>query len=238
MIKLPSKEKIFFLKNIFIKGVIWFFIISVFITFSLKYINPPVTSLMVLRLIDPVKPKGKRRIVKRWIPYAKISQNMVRAAVAGEDNNFALHHGVDLEAIGEAVKYNKKLKNKNRKRGASTISQQTAKNLFLWPSRSYLRKGLELYFTFLIEMMWSKKRIMEVYLNVIEVGNGIYGVEAAARYYYKKRADNLTRSEAALIAASFPSPLQNNPAKPGNYLVRRQQLILRLMEINGRIKLE
>lgn len=151
---------------------------------------------------------------------------MVLAAVAAEDNNFLNHHGFDFEAIEKAEEHNKKSK---RIRGASTISQQTCKNVYLWIDRNYVRKGLEVYYTFLVETLWNKKRIMEVYLNSIEMGNGIFGVEAASRTYFKKPASQLTRAEAALLVASFPNPRRRNPGTPGQYLINRQQLILSLM---------
>jgi monofunctional biosynthetic peptidoglycan transglycosylase len=163
-----------------------------------------------------------------------ISPNMPRAVIASEDNNFQKHHGIDFEAIKKARELNKKRK---RKLGASTISQQTAKNVFLWPDRTWLRKGMEVYFTGLIEIFWGKRRIMEVYLNVIEMGDGIYGVEMASQKFFRKPASNLTRSEAALIAAVLPNPRRWSPAKPSSYIQRRQQNILRVMGQVGKIEL-
>jgi monofunctional biosynthetic peptidoglycan transglycosylase len=170
----------------------------------------------------------------KWVTIDKISPNMVLAAVAAEDNNFMIHHGFDFEAIEKAEEHNKRSR---RIRGASTISQQTSKNVFLWLGRNYLRKGLEVYYTFLVETVWSKKRIMEVYLNSIEMGDGIFGIEAASRAYFKKPASQLTRGEAAFIAASFPNPRKRNPASPNTYLINRQQLILSLMNKIGRVDL-
>jgi monofunctional biosynthetic peptidoglycan transglycosylase len=148
--------------------------------------------------------------------------------MASEDQLFLEHFGFDLEAIKKAYKNNN---NKKRKitRGASTISQQVAKNVFLWPGRSWLRKGFEVYFTFLIEVCWSKERIMEVYLNVIEMGNGIYGAEAASEYYFKKNASMLNRDQAALIAAVLPNPLRWSPIKPSKYILKRKEWIKRNM---------
>ena len=151
---------------------------------------------------------------------------MIQAVVAAEDNRFLEHWGIDVEAIEKAVEHNKRHR---RKHGASTITQQTAKNVFLWPARTYTRKALEFYFTTMIELTWSKKRIMEVYLNVIETGDGIYGAEAAAQKYFHKPASKLTRGEAALIAAALPNPRKRNPAAPSDYLWRRQARILDLM---------
>jgi len=156
----------------------------------------------------------------------KISPHMIQAVVAAEDNRFLEHWGIDVEAIEKAVEHNKRYR---RKRGASTITQQTAKNVFLWPARTYTRKAFEFYFTTMIELTWSKKRIMEVYLNVIETGDGIYGVEAAAQKYFHKPASKLTRGEAALIAATLPNPRKRNPAAPTSYMLKRQARILDLM---------
>ena len=159
---------------------------------------------------------------------------MVQAAIAAEDNNFVNHFGIDFKAIEKAYEYNKRGK---RIRGASTITQQTCKNIFLWQNRTYVRKALEVYFTLTVELFWSKKRIMEVYLNSIEMGDGIYGIEAASQYYFKKPASKLTPGEAALIAAIFPNPRHRNPAAPNAYLLNRQKTILNLMYKIGKINL-
>ena len=151
---------------------------------------------------------------------------MQRAVIKAEDYKFYQHNGFDFEAIQKAIEYNKTHK---RKIGASTISQQTAKNVFLWPSRSWIRKGLEVYFTVLIEFFWSKERIMEVYLNSIEMGEGIYGVEAVAQEHFNKPAYKLTKRQAALIAATLPNPRKFNSAKPSPYMIKRQAKILSLM---------
>ncbi len=166
------------------------------------------------------------KLEKTWVPIGEISKHMVQAVVASEDQKFLEHSGFDLEAIEEALKENESGK---RLRGGSTISNQTAKNVFLWPGRNYLRKGLEAYFTVLIELIWSKERIMEVYLNVIEVGDGVYGVEAAAQKYYNKPAAQLNRNEAAMIAAILPNPQLWSPARPTAYNYKRQSWILRNM---------
>ena len=151
---------------------------------------------------------------------------MIQAAIAAEDNNFVHHFGIDYEAVQKAYEHNKHGK---RMQGASTITQQTSKNVFLWIGRTYVRKGLEVYYTYLTEVIWGKERIMEVYLNSIEMGDGIFGIEAASQTYFHKHASRLTRSEAALIAAAFPNPRKRNPASPGGYLVNRQQSIMVLM---------
>jgi len=160
---------------------------------------------------------------------------MVQAVVASEDNLFLDHWGVDFKAIEKAIEHNE---HSRRKHGASTITQQTAKNLFLWPSRTYLRKGFELYFTGLMELIWSKKRIMEVYLNIIETGDGIYGVESAANSYFKKPAMKLSKGEAVLIAVSLPDPRRRNPVKPSRYMLQRQAEILDLMDKIEQVKFD
>ena len=149
------------------------------------------------------------------------------AVMASEDQRFLEHHGFDLDAIEKAAKHNK---TSARKHGASTISQQTAKNVFLWPGRSWLRKGLEAYFTMLIELMWSKERIMEVYLNSIEMGNGIYGVEAVAKEHFGCSASELTRANCALIAATLPNPRKFSSKSPSDYIVRRKAAIMKQMK--------
>ena len=157
---------------------------------------------------------------------------MPLAVLCSEDQLFMEHNGFDMKAIEKALEYNDKKKGK-KLRGGSTISQQTAKNVFLWQGRSWLRKGLEAYFTLLIEVMWSKERIMEVYLNVIEMGDGIYGTEAAAQEYFQKSAAKLTASQAALIAAVLPNPRKWSPANPTGYIKKKQQWILRQMGYHG-----
>jgi len=190
---------------------------------------------MVKRMFQHDEKKGDFRFEKDWADIDEISPNMVQAVVAAEDNNFMTHFGVDWEAIQKARQINK---HSRIKHGASTITQQTAKNVFLFPSRTYFRKGLELYFTFLIEICWSKERIMEVYLNVIEMGRGIYGVEAASQFYYKKSAKKLSKREAAMFATILPSPLKRNPAKPSRYMVAFQARIIGLMDKIGPVELK
>ncbi len=213
--------------------VLFFFASTLFAEVIFTFINPPVTPLMLHRVIEQKLNGKKARLHKKWMPLEKISPNMVRAVVASEDNRFLEHWGIDVKAIEKAVQYNKRHK---RKHGASTITQQVAKNVFLWPARTWLRKGFELYFTVTIDLIWSKRRIMEVYLNVIETGDGIYGTEAASRKYFHKSANKLTRGEAALIAACLPNPRKRNPAAPTPYLLRRQGRILNLMNKIGDVK--
>lgn len=184
----------------------------------LRWVLPPLT------LTQLNSWAGGHGLTRDYVPAKKISQHLKLAVIAAEDQLFASHNGFDWAGIEQAVAHNKK--KKKRIRGASTISQQTAKNVFLWQGRSWLRKGLEVYFTVLIELCWSKERILEVYLNVIETGPGTFGAEAAARRYYNKSAAKLTRMEAARIAACLPNPkkLRANPASP--YITRRANWIV------------
>ena len=169
----------------------------------------------------------KLKLKHKWIPLEEMSPKMPMAVIASEDNRFPDHHGFDLIEINKAIKE----RERGRHRGASTISQQTAKNVFLWPSSSWIRKGFEAYFTVLIELFWSKERIMEVYLNSIEMGDGIYGVEAVAHEHFGKKASELTAGECALIAATLPNPLKYDSAHPSRYMLKRKSHILRLMRV-------
>jgi monofunctional biosynthetic peptidoglycan transglycosylase len=187
-----------------------------------RFVNPPFTWLMVQRGFER-KAAGKDwKIDKQWVDFDQIADPMKRAAVAAEDQTFLENHGFDFKAIQRAIRKNAKSK---KLIGGSTITQQTAKNVFLYPGRSMIRKGLEAWFTVLIETFWSKKRVMEVYLNVIEMGDGIYGIEAASQAYFNKPASKLTNRQAAAIAVIFPSPLKWSATKPTRYLKRRQYLI-------------
>lgn len=216
--------------------VIVYFVSSFFFVILYKYVNPPVTPLMVIRVVQQSWNGQTVRLKKAWIPLDRISPALPLAVVASEDNLFTEHSGFDFESIEKAREYNAKKQGK-KVRGASTISQQTAKNVFLWPGRSWLRKGLEAYFTVLIEVIWGKHRIMEVYLNVIETGKGIYGMEQACQTYYGRSCSGITRGQAALIAAILPNPLKWNPASPTPYLIGRQQWILWNMNNIGRVEL-
>jgi monofunctional biosynthetic peptidoglycan transglycosylase len=205
--------------------IIIYFASSLVFVFLYKYINPPLTPLMVIRIAEQSFGGQTIKLKKDWISIDKMAPGMPLAVIASEDNLFMEHSGFDFESIEKAREYNAKKQGK-KMRGASTISQQTAKNVFLWPQRSWVRKGLEVYFTVLIEFVWGKKRIMEVYLNVIETGKGIYGVEAASQSFFGKSASSISRSEAALIAAVLPNPLKWSPASPTPYIRGRQQWIL------------
>lgn len=214
------------------KVILWFVLVTVIWVLAYRFINPPITLLMVQRNWERKANDKPAKTDKKWVDFAAISDNMKRAAVSAEDQLFLQHMGFDIKAIEKAYASNAKKKSK-KIRGGSTISQQTAKNVFLWPGRSYIRKAFEAYFTLLIELLWSKERILEVYLNVIEMGDGIYGAEAAAQAYYGKSCKNLTRSEAALIAACFPNPLRWTPKKPTSYIRHKQYLIIRNMRRLG-----
>ena len=209
---------------------LFLFIFSVIVPLSYRWINPPVTPLMLIRKITDDAP-----IQKKWVDIKDISPHLVSSAVAAEDNHFLGHRGFDLIAIEKAVKERQSGK---RKRGASGITQQTAKNVFLWQNQSWVRKALESYFTVLIELFWSKERIMEVYLNVIEMGNGIYGCEMASQIYFKKSAKTLSLHQAALITASYPNPRKWNPSKPTPYLTKRSLEIARLTKLIGKINFD
>lgn len=228
-------QVIFWFIKIIKACLIVFFIASFYFTICFSFIPPRRTPLMLKRQLEQSEKKEKYDFRHEWVPIEQISPYLIQAVVATEDNRFLKHYGIDLGAIKKARAYNQK--SIPRKRGASTISQQTAKNVFLWPARTYMRKGFEVYFTLLIETVWTKKRIMEVYLNMIEMGPGIYGAEAAARYYFNKPAYKLTKHEAALIAVSLPNPWKRNPAKPTKYMLQRQQHILSLMRKIGTIDL-
>lgn len=195
-----------------------------------RWVPVPFSGLMVQRRVQSWssdKPYASR---KNWVPLDDIASCMGVAVIAGEDQNFPDHFGFDWKAIEKAVEHNEKSR---RKRGASTVSMQTAKNLFLWETRSWVRKGLEAYFTLLIETGWSKKRILEVYLNIVEFGDGIYGVEAASRAYFGKPAKRLTSSEAALLAAVLPNPHKYRVNAPSDYVRGRQAWILGQMQQLG-----
>ncbi|MBS1619365.1 MAG: monofunctional biosynthetic peptidoglycan transglycosylase [Bacteroidetes bacterium] len=187
-----------------VRFIIGFFVLSILSVIAFRWVPVPITPLMLIRCTQQAIHGKPVKLKKAWMPLDKISPNLQLAVVCSEDQNFINHMGFDIKAIQEDIEYNKTHKDK---RGASTISQQTAKNVFLWPGRSFLRKGLEVYFTFLIETFWSKQRIMEVYLNVIEMGDGIYGAEAASMSYYKCHAKNLSPAQAAAITSILPGPL-------------------------------
>ncbi|HIR37115.1 MAG TPA: monofunctional biosynthetic peptidoglycan transglycosylase [Candidatus Limisoma gallistercoris] len=207
--------------------LIWFFILSAGSVILLRFVPVYFTPLMGIRCAQQAFSGEKLKLKHKWIPLEEMSPKMPMAVIASEDNRFPDHHGFDLIEINKAIKE----RERGRHRGASTISQQTAKNVFLWPSSSWIRKGFEAYFTVLIELFWSKERIMEVYLNSIEMGDGIYGVEAVAHEHFGKKASELTAGECALIAATLPNPLKYDSAHPSRYMLKRKSHILRLMRV-------
>ncbi|MBL7964993.1 MAG: monofunctional biosynthetic peptidoglycan transglycosylase [Flavobacteriales bacterium] len=204
----------------------WSLLVCVLWVLVLAVVQPPVTWLMVQQRFE-------RGAVKRTtVPLHRISRSMPLAVIASEDQKFMEHFGFDMEAIQDAMDRNARRKGK-RVRGASTISQQTAKNVFLWPGRTWLRKGLEVGFTFLVECCWSKQRILAVYLNVAETGKGVFGVEAAAQRCFGRSAIALSPSQAALIAVTLPSPRRYDCKRPGSFISRRQQWTLAQMRNIG-----
>ena len=214
------------------KILVWFVGISLFLVIIFKFVPVPFTPLMVSRAVEN-KLAGKEMYCNHdWVPIEKISKNLQKAVIASEDGTFLKHHGFDFSAMQKALKNNQK----GRKiKGGSTISQQTAKNVFLWQGRSYIRKGFEAYFTVLIELVWGKERIMEVYLNSIEMGDGVYGAQAAAEYWYRKDASNLTAREAAGIAAILPNPRKYKATNSTVYINKRKDKIVRVMRYVGKI---
>lgn len=227
----PLKKVFKTMKKIrrYIRNLLLFFFISTIGAVILyRFLPVYITPLMVIRVVEQVFQGEKPRLHHSWVSFENISRHLPMAVIASEDNRFAEHHGFDFKAIQQAIEEKKKGK---KQRGASTISQQTAKNVFLWPESSWVRKGFEAYFTVLIELFWPKERIMEVYLNSIEMGDGIYGAEAVARHHFNTTAKNLSKSESALIAASLPNPLRFNSGKPSNYMLKRKRQILRLMQL-------
>ena len=217
------------------KTVFYLFIASILAVAAGKFLPVYYTPLMFIRAAEAVKAGEKPKLQRQWTPIDKISPNMVQAVVASEDNLFMQHNGFSIDDIKKARAENKSGK---RFRGGSTISQQTAKNVFLWPKRSWIRKGFEAYFTVLIELIWGKERIMEVYLNVIETGSGIYGAPAAAKHYFNTTPDKLSRHQAAAIAVCLPNPRRFNPAQPSSYIQRRTRHINNLMGKIGKVDLQ
>jgi monofunctional biosynthetic peptidoglycan transglycosylase len=222
---------------------VFFLVSTVAVVIVYRFVPPPLTPLMVLRLWDQFRAGDPLTLKKDWTPLEEMSPWMPAAVLTAEDQRFYDHNGFDFESIQKARKHNERVRARaerleasgrntvraGRMRGASTISQQTAKNVFLWPARSWTRKGLEVWFTFLIETLWSKERILEVYLNVAETGNGLYGAPIAARHYFGRDAVRLTRSQSALIAAILPKPRSWSPSHPPARVLRKQGRLLRQM---------
>ena len=215
------------------KAMLWFFGLSILSVIVFKWVPVPFTPLMITRAIDQ-KIDGKEMTCSHdWEPIENISINLQKAVIASEDGNFLKHSGFDFTAMQKAFKNN----NRGKKlKGGSTFSQQTAKNVFLWQGRSYVRKGLEAYFTVLIELIWGKERIMEVYLNSIEMGEGVYGAEAAAKYWYKTDAKSLTKRQAAGIAAILPNPRKFKASNSSSYIEKRKGKIVKVMRHIGKLE--
>ncbi|MBR1804487.1 MAG: monofunctional biosynthetic peptidoglycan transglycosylase [Muribaculaceae bacterium] len=208
--------------------LIFFFGSTIFMVVAYKFVPVYLTPLMLWRCCEQMADGEFPRLSHRWVPLADINHNAPQAVMASEDQLFLQHSGFDFKQIHQA---RLDALNGKRERGASTISQQTAKNVFLWQGHNWIRKGLEAYFTFLIEKIWGKQRIMEVYLNSIEMGDGIYGVEAVAQLHFGTTAAKLTKKQAALIASSLPNPLKRDSGHPTTYMQRRSNQIMRDMRI-------
>lgn len=220
------------LKRFIWKALLWFFGLSILSVIIFKWVPVPFTPLMITRSVEQ-KIDGKEMTCSHdWEPIENISPNLQKAVIASEDGTFLKHNGFDFSAMQKAFKNN----NRGRKlKGGSTISQQTAKNVFLWQGRSYIRKGLEAYFTVLIELIWGKERIMEVYLNSIEMGDGVYGAEAASQYWYKTDAKSLTKNQAAGIAAILPNPRKFKASNSSSYIEKRKGKIVKVMRHIGKL---
>ncbi len=212
------------------KLMLWFFGLSILGAIVFKWCPIPFTPLMIKRCVEQKFDGKEMKLQKDWVPLEEISPNLQLAVVCSEDQNYLEHNGFDWTAIQKAMKKNEKGK---KLRGGSTISQQTAKNVFLWDGRNWIRKGFEVYFTFLIELFWSKERILECYLNIVEFGDGIYGAEAASQHYFKKSASKLSRKEAAILATLLPSPLRYGKNINGNYVQNRKDWVLKQMNFWG-----
>lgn len=233
---MKSKNKISLFKRIkaFFKAVLIFTLIFISISAAgillLRFINPLTSSIMLQRQAEALINGDIRFIKYKWVGYKNISSELPIAIVAAEDQNFPNHSGFDFKEIEKVLQEHQRGK---RLRGASTISQQVSKNLFLWESRSFIRKGVEAYFTILIELLWSKKRILEVHLNICETGNMIFGAGAASEIYFKRSSDKMTRAQAALLAATLPNPKRYSATRPSSYILNRQAWIIRQINSLG-----
>jgi monofunctional biosynthetic peptidoglycan transglycosylase len=207
---------------------------SAALTILFRFVAPPTSALMIERRIDSWNSPQKYSPQYEWVSFSRIAPPMASAVIASEDQNFLHHYGFDFGAIERAIDHDE---NSNRLRGASTLTQQTAKNLFLWPGRTLVRKALEAYFTVLLETCWDKRRILETYLNIVEFGDGVYGVEAAAHRYFHKPAARLTSEDAAILAAVLPNPHLLRANSPSAYVRKRQLWILQQMRQLGPLAL-
>lgn len=214
-----------FLRTWLFRLALFFMVSSLAGVLLYRFVPVALTPLMVQRSVESLWQEQWVGIDKDWVSLAEMSPHIIKAVLKAEDYRFFEHNGFDYEAIQKAMAYNKA--HPQSRKGASTISQQTAKNVFLWPRRDWLRKGLEAYFTVLIELVWTKERILEVYLNVIELGPGVYGVEAASQKYFKRAAKDVNRHQASLLAAVLPNPRRYRVDKPSIYVMARQRRILR-----------
>jgi len=215
-----------FLFRRLVKVLLWFAAGSALLVLALRWLPPPGTALMVERKLESWGNGQPIDLRRDWRPWRELPDNLKIAVIAAEDQKFAEHWGFDFPAIQKAMAHNER---GGSLRGASTLSQQVAKNLFLWSGRSWLRKGLEAWFTGLIELLWPKQRILEVYLNSVEWGDGVFGAEAAARQHFRVGAPYLSRQQASLLAAVLPNPREWNAGRPGGYVARRAGWIRRQM---------
>ncbi|HQQ94972.1 MAG TPA: monofunctional biosynthetic peptidoglycan transglycosylase [Bacteroidia bacterium] len=221
---------LFKIGRILLKTLLALFALSLLCTLLMRWVPVFVTPLMIIRCVEQKTEGREIRLKHKWVELEKISPKLQLAVICSEDQNYLKHYGFDWKALEKAMEHNAR---GGHIRGASTISQQTAKNVFLWPGRSYVRKAFEAYFTLLIELMWSKERIMEVYLNSIEMGNGVYGAEAAAQFWFGKPASKLNKEQSAAIAAILPNPLRYKANPPGSYIVKRKAWIMQQMNYWG-----
>ncbi|AUZ84594.1 monofunctional biosynthetic peptidoglycan transglycosylase [Methylophaga nitratireducenticrescens] len=206
-----------FLLKVLLLTILTFVLLSLLLVLPFRWVNPPITMVMADRWITSNEDFQLR---KTWLSWDEMPKHAALAVITSEDQKFPLHSGFDLKAIQQALKERER---RGGLRGASTISQQVAKNMYLWTGRSWFRKGLEVWFTLLIELSWSKQRILEIYLNIAEWGPGVFGLEAASQYHFGRSAMKLTPIQAALLASSLPSPIKYHPAKPAQHLYQRAQ---------------
>lgn len=219
-----------FILRVIVFSLLAFVLLSLLVVVPFRWINPPLTMVMADRWINA---PSDFQLRKSWLSWEDIPKHAALAVVASEDQKFPLHKGFDLHAIQQALKERER---RGSLRGASTISQQVAKNMYLWTGRSWFRKGLEVWFTFLIELSWSKQRILEIYLNIAEWGPGVFGLEAASQYHFNRPASRLTPMQAALLASTLPSPLNYQPARPAQHLHKRAEWNLQQQRRLGGVK--
>lgn len=210
--------------------VILFFAVTIFAVVLLRWINPPTSSFIMQRQLEAWWNEEDVTIQYQWTNWKNISTPIKIAAITSEDQNFANHWGLDINSIQKAINEYERGKDL---RGASTITQQVAKNLFLWSGQSYLRKGIEAYFAIIIELLWPKKRILEVYLNIVEFGDGIYGVQAAGQHFFDTTAAGLSKWQSSLMVTALPAPKRYNLANPSQYMLKRRTWVLRYMDFLG-----